>query len=88
MWAHANAHISFANEANFGPNENYSFEMKDIQDCINQDLTEYPTLPHDESLKVMQSLVILRSQRGLKYESQDAQNNLKDCSRKGPKIWT
>jgi len=55
----------------FGPSENFSFEIQHMQDCIQQGLEQSPILPHDESIKVMQTMDALRAQWGLKYDGEE-----------------
>jgi predicted dehydrogenase len=54
----------------FGVNENFSFEIQHMQDCIQQGLLQSPILSHGESLQVMETMDILRGQWGLRYEGE------------------
>ncbi len=54
----------------FESNENFSFEIQHMQDCVDQGLTQSPILSNDESVQVMQTMDTLREQWGLKYESE------------------
>lgn len=54
----------------FGPNENFSFEIQHMQDCIEQGLKQSPILPHDESIQMMQTMDTLRNQWGLTYDAE------------------
>ena len=54
----------------FSDNENFSFEIQHMQDCINQGLLESPILPASESISVLQTMDELRSQWGLEYKDE------------------
>ena len=54
----------------FEDNENFSFEIQHMHDCIKQGLLESPILPASESIKVLQTMDTLRSQWGLRYPTE------------------
>ncbi|HCF79295.1 MAG TPA: gfo/Idh/MocA family oxidoreductase [Glaciecola sp.] len=54
----------------FSPNENFSFEIQHMHDCVAQGLTQSPILPHNESVQVMQAMDTLRAQWGLHYDGE------------------
>jgi predicted dehydrogenase len=54
----------------FSDNENFSFEIQHMHDCIRQGLLQSPIMAHDESLQIMQTMDLLRNQWGLKYEGE------------------
>nr|WP_297349934.1 Gfo/Idh/MocA family oxidoreductase [uncultured Glaciecola sp.] len=54
----------------FSDNENFSFEIQHMQDCIKQGLLESPLFASDESVQIMQTMDTLRSQWGLEYEGE------------------
>lgn len=55
----------------FSDNENFSFEIQHMHDCIQQGVLQSPIMTHDESLQIMQTMDLLRNQWGLKYEGEE-----------------
>ena len=54
----------------FSDDENFSFEIKHMQDCIRQGLLESPILPASESISVLQTMDELRAQWGIEYKDE------------------
>lgn len=54
----------------FSANENFSFEIQHMQDCVTQGLMQSPILPPEESVQVMHAMDTLRRQWGLTYDGE------------------
>ena len=49
----------------------YTYELREVTRCIQQGLTESPTMPVADTLRTMRLLDEVRSQIGLRYENDD-----------------
>ena len=45
----------------------YEYEVRECMQCIKDGLCECPSMPHQETLNIMQQLDTIRSQFGVKY---------------------
>jgi len=54
----------------FNANEDFSFEIQHMHDCIAQGLQQSPILPQDESIQVMETMDAVRAKWDLRYDNE------------------
>jgi len=52
---------------NFKGHRSYHFQVNEVHQCLKKALTEHPTLPLATTLKVMETMDIIRKKIGLQY---------------------